>query len=1220
MASRRGTIGEFLEDIEPFFYGRRLTYVDVGAYKGEVFKAINASRLRIRESHLIEPNPESCAELRETLQELVATRNCQIHQLAVGADSRAMKLVRAQSMTKALAPAGDAGAVGGNVFEATAVSLDELSKTFTERRISLLKIDVEGSELDVLAGAQELLSGSLVDVVYVEVGMSAGSTQQCYYRDVEDALARHQYRIFGLYEPMYEWTEDSPFLRRVNVAFMSAAFARNNPYSVTRELFRAQQDLATARSTAKAEAEKLRALETQLAAARKSEAAALEKLQRLPTLEADISKLQDAARDREEELEAELTRQRAALQARELEIEAAVATHRDAERGHDEAVAAELAALRELLQSRERELEESREAHRAEARRARELADEVATGALETGRLEAERRRLEQLLHGTEGRMIQLVARNETLQQLRTDAQSRIDRLESTLVEQRRRLAEFTAVRPRLEQEAADRAAEVEELATKLAEARARLDADAMAAAEASRQLARTQGDAATLRERLAKAQTTIGEQAARYSTQTDRVRRLERKNAQLAEQLQDAKKAVKASRKDAATVTTALETERRKRERLLVDRDLGEEMAREVLQLYDTSLGREHRAQARAQRAAQMEALIQRKLPYRLGRSLLKNLRSPLRWLWIPVALYRANGKYRQEKAQGLLDSPPPSEKTLRFRDDQLTLVAKTRWQTTELPATQLELWLTVLGVSRAGSVRFELQTQDAAVLAELRTQLSAALGAAASVDTPGAAQLELPPGESVRLLGSVASQARLDLRKLKGVPCAVKLELVPEGVRTQRAPVRPPPPAPTPARSNHPAKAGSAPATKPAADMAPATPRPATPAKTQPVRRATPAPGVSLPKPMKSTIIWQAAQIIDSGHVDAGIEFAETHARPFVRPAVSLLKANRDVADKKRWLGHVNDYLRQFDIAPLTLEPGDGHFFERFSTASLEAVERGPLVSVIMPTFNAQATLRFAVRSVLKQTWRPLELIIVDDCSDDQTFALAKELARGDSRVRVLRNSVNVGPYVSKNLALSVARGEFVTGHDSDDWAHPHRIERHVTHMLASGGALKASMGRMLRLDAQGVFCHFAKEGKTSDDGVLRDAAISCMFQANLLREKLGFWDCVRFGADSELIERSSRLLGAGFERLRQMGMMCLDGEGSLTSDPVHGVSKQHGISPTRRFYRDQWTAWHRTVTLDEAYLPFPHEPRRFEAPEVALVPHDAVLKVVQSLKAQA
>ena len=111
-------------------------------------------------------------------------------------------------------------------------------------RISVLKIDVEGFETRVLAGAAELLGAQAVDIVYVEAGMDPDDAQQTYCRDIEDVLLGHGYRHFRIYEQTHEWLEDSPLLRRVNIAFMSRRFAERQPYRLLTDLRAARGALA----------------------------------------------------------------------------------------------------------------------------------------------------------------------------------------------------------------------------------------------------------------------------------------------------------------------------------------------------------------------------------------------------------------------------------------------------------------------------------------------------------------------------------------------------------------------------------------------------------------------------------------------------------------------------------------------------------------------------------------------------------------------------------------------------------------------------------------------------------------------------------------------------------------------------------------------------------------------------------------------------------------
>lgn len=93
---------------------------------------------------------------------------------------------------------------------------------------------------------------------------------------------------------------------------------------------------------------------------------------------------------------------------------------------------------------------------------------------------------------------------------------------------------------------------------------------------------------------------------------------------------------------------------------------------------------------------------------------------------------------------------------------------------------------------------------------------------------------------------------------------------------------------------------------------------------------------------------------------------------------------------------------------------------------------------------TYNAQAHLRAAVASALAQTLTNIEVVIVDDCSTDDTMAVATQLAKIDSRVIVDRLASNGGPAVARNRALALARGDWFAVLDSDDLYVPDRLER--------------------------------------------------------------------------------------------------------------------------------------------------------------------------------
>jgi succinoglycan biosynthesis protein ExoO len=99
-------------------------------------------------------------------------------------------------------------------------------------------------------------------------------------------------------------------------------------------------------------------------------------------------------------------------------------------------------------------------------------------------------------------------------------------------------------------------------------------------------------------------------------------------------------------------------------------------------------------------------------------------------------------------------------------------------------------------------------------------------------------------------------------------------------------------------------------------------------------------------------------------------------------------------------------------------------------------------PAVSVLIPVYNGGQWLAAAIESVLSQTLSNLEVLVVDDASEDDTVRIAEEFARRDPRVRLLRQHCNRGQAAARNLALASARGEWVAPVDADDEILPDRL----------------------------------------------------------------------------------------------------------------------------------------------------------------------------------
>lgn len=105
--------------------------------------------------------------------------------------------------------------------------------------------------------------------------------------------------------------------------------------------------------------------------------------------------------------------------------------------------------------------------------------------------------------------------------------------------------------------------------------------------------------------------------------------------------------------------------------------------------------------------------------------------------------------------------------------------------------------------------------------------------------------------------------------------------------------------------------------------------------------------------------------------------------------------------------------------------------------------------LVSVIIPTYNVQDFIEQAVGSIINQTYKNIEIIIVDDCSSDKTFEKLKKLAKQDSRIKLLRNDTNLKICKTLNKALKESKGEYIVRMDGDDISDKARIEKQIEYL---------------------------------------------------------------------------------------------------------------------------------------------------------------------------
>lgn len=222
------------------------------------------------------------------------------------------------------------------------------------------------------------------------------------------------------------------------------------------------------------------------------------------------------------------------------------------------------------------------------------------------------------------------------------------------------------------------------------------------------------------------------------------------------------------------------------------------------------------------------------------------------------------------------------------------------------------------------------------------------------------------------------------------------------------------------------------------------------------------------------------------------------------------------------------INDMLRANQALPCLPENNAYSLSEVFShvleSKSNKVCENAGLITVVITTFNPDLTfLEKAINSVFNQSYPAIELIVIDDCSDETISNEVKALCESQDSGNIIyhRNKENLGQYLSRNVAISLAKGEFIAIQDDDDVSHPERFAIQID-AIRQNSALAC----------------FTKHVRYSDDGslsvddprnllVLGDGPATLLFKRSLL-ELIGGFRNYRSRGDIDFRTRIESIAG--------------------------------------------------------------------------------------------
>ena len=158
-------------------------------------------------------------------------------------------------------------------------------------------------------------------------------------------------------------------------------------------------------------------------------------------------------------------------------------------------------------------------------------------------------------------------------------------------------------------------------------------------------------------------------------------------------------------------------------------------------------------------------------------------------------------------------------------------------------------------------------------------------------------------------------------------------------------------------------------------------------------------------------------------------------------------------------------------------------------------ERREREPLVSIVTPAYNASRFITEAIKSVRAQTHANWEMIVVDDCSGDNTRELVRESAEEDGRIRLVLLESNSGPAAARNVALEEARGRYVAFLDSDDMWLPTKLAEQISFMRARDAAFSYTAYSKIGPDGNKLGRSVTVPERMTYDALLKNTVIGCL-----------------------------------------------------------------------------------------------------------------------------
>jgi len=150
--------------------------------------------------------------------------------------------------------------------------------------------------------------------------------------------------------------------------------------------------------------------------------------------------------------------------------------------------------------------------------------------------------------------------------------------------------------------------------------------------------------------------------------------------------------------------------------------------------------------------------------------------------------------------------------------------------------------------------------------------------------------------------------------------------------------------------------------------------------------------------------------------------------------------------------------------------------------------------LVSIITPNYNESKFISFAIESVINQTYKNWELIIIDDVSTDNSVEIIKSFANQYDRIKLIQLNKSSGPAVARNVAIKEAKGRYIAFLDADDLWYPEKLEKQITFMKENNLVFTYSAYELID-EYDNSIGKFAPPSFITYENMLKTCSVGCL-----------------------------------------------------------------------------------------------------------------------------